>query len=88
MLKVKLECRNVRMDKIAGCFERSRKLPFGYKIWLYDGRIFAYFKIKSFSDLKQLTKRLKRMKNIRINLHRIEEGGSWLRRIKFNPWKN
>ena len=87
-MKVKLECCNVRMEKIVQCFERSGKVPFGYKIWRYDGRIFAYFKVKSFSDLRQLTKRLKRIKNIVINFHRIEEVGSWLKKIKFNPWKN
>lgn len=85
-MKVKLECCNVRMEKIAECFEKS-KLPSGYKLWLYDGRIFAYFRVKNISGLKRLTKRLKRI-NVELNFHRIEEEGSWLKKFSFNPWKN
>lgn len=88
MMKVKLECRNIRMEKIARCFERSSKLPFGYKIWLYDGRIFAYFKVKSISDLKELNKRLKRVENTQIMYHRIEKVKSWLKKPLFNLLRN
>lgn len=85
-MKVKLECKNVRMEKVAECFERSHKLPSGYKLWLYDGRVFAYFRVRSISDLKQLTNKLKRIKNIELNFHRIEVGASWLKRVlKFDP---
>lgn len=85
-MKVKLECYNAKMEKIAACLERSGKLPFGYKLWLYDGRIFAYFRVKSISDLKQLMKRLKRIKDIELNFHRIAQEGSWLKKnLAFNP---
>ncbi len=87
-MKVKLECRNIRMAKIAGLFERYGKLTSGYKIWLYDGSVFAYFKVRSISDLKELDKRLKRMKNIRIRYHRIEKVESWLKKLILNILKN
>lgn len=86
MMKVKLECRNTRIEKIANCLDRFGKLPFGYKIWLYDERVFAFFKVKSVSDLNELTRRLKRIKNIQFKYHRIEKVESWLRRkLAFNP---
>lgn len=88
MMKVKLECCNVRMEKITDCFEGSGKLPFGYKIWLYDGRVFAYFKVRSISDLKELNKGLKRIKNIEFRYHRIEKVESWLKKITLNLLKN
>jgi len=77
MLKVKLECRNVRCEKIANLLSRFRKtFPFGYKVWVYDGRVFAYFKVKSISDLNEFTRRLKRINGIEFNYHRIER--SWI----------
>lgn len=88
MMKVKLECCNVRMERIASCFERSSKLPFGYKIWLYDGSVFAYFKVRSILDLKELNRRLKRIKNIRLRHHRIEKVESWLKKLSFNLLRN
>lgn len=89
MMKVKLECRNTRMEKIVNCLEKLSKRPSGYKLWLYDGRVFAYFKVKSVSDLKELTKRLKRIKNIEFKYHRIEKVGSWLKKfLAFNLLKN
>lgn len=42
MLKVKLECTNVRCEKITKLLTRfPRIFPFGYKVWLYDNRVFA-----------------------------------------------
>jgi len=74
MLKVKIECRNVGCEKIAKCLARFGTPNF--KVWLYDGRVFAYFKLRSVSDLNELTRRFKRIKNIELNFHRIEK--AWL----------
>lgn len=87
-MKVKLEIRNVRMNIIAEHFEVFGKLSSGYKLWLYDGRIFAYFKIMSNVHLKELIERLIEMKNIVIIFHRIEVKGSWLKNIRYNLLKN
>ena len=77
MLKVKLECRNVSCEKIMNCLARFGKtFPFGYKVWLYDNRVFAYFKLRSISDLNEFTRRLKRMKKMEFNYNRIER--SWI----------
>ena len=85
MMKVKIECINTRIEKIAYCLE---KVLSGYKIWLYDDRVFAYLKLKSISDLKELNKRLK-CKNIEVKYHRIEKVESWLKKLlTFNLWKN
>ncbi len=84
MLKVKLECRNTRIEKIANCLEKLS----GYKIWLYDDRVFAYFKVKFISDLKDLNRRLKH-RNIEFKYHRIEKVESWLKKLlKYNLLKN
>jgi hypothetical protein len=76
-MKIKIECRNTKMEKVAGCLE---KLLSQYKIWLYDDRIFAYFKTKSISDFKELTTRFKH-RNIEFKFHRIEKVESWLKRL-------
>jgi uncharacterized protein with ACT and thioredoxin-like domain len=82
-MKVKIEFRNAKMVKIAECLEKS-KLDSGYKLWLYDSNIFAYFKIKDISDLKELIKKLKTMKNVRFIFHNIEEERTWLKKIRFS----
>jgi hypothetical protein len=76
-MKVKVEFGNARMEKIADCLE---KLLSEYKIWRYDDRVFAYFKVKSISDLKKLTTRLKR-EEIEYKYHRIEKVESWLKKL-------
>lgn len=73
MLKVKIECRNVGCEKIANCLAKfGKNFPFRFKVWLYDGRVFAYFKLRSISDVNELTKRLKRIK-IDFTYHRIQK---------------
>jgi hypothetical protein len=73
MLKVKIECRNVGCEKVANCLEKFGKtFPFGHKVWLYDGRVFAYFKLRSFSDLNEFIKRFKRIK-VEFFFHRIQK---------------
>jgi hypothetical protein len=84
MMKVKIEFGNVRIEEIADCLEEFSE----YKIWLYDDRVFAYFKVKSISDLKKLTEELE-LRRIEYKCHRIEKVESWLRKlIRFNLLKN
>jgi len=48
MIEVKLECKNVSCEKIANRLSKFRgTFPFGYKVWVYKDRVFAYFKVKS-----------------------------------------
>ena len=80
MLKVKIECRNVRCEKVANRLAKFGVSPF--KVWLYNESVFAFFKIDSISSLKKLAQQLERMKNLEMKYHRIEMvKESWLRRI-------
>jgi hypothetical protein len=80
MLKVKIECRNVGCEEIA-----NRLAKFGivvYKVWLYNENVFAFFKIDSILSLKELARRLRRIKDVELKYHRIERvKESWLKRI-------
>jgi len=70
MLKVKIECRDAVCEKIAKCLVKLGKS--GFKIWLYNGRVFACFKLRSVLELSEFTKRLKRQ-NIDFVFHRIQK---------------
>ena len=74
MIEVKLECKNVSCEKMANRLSKFRgTFPFEYKVWAYKDRVFAYFKVKSISDLNELKRRLKRIKKIEFTFHRIQK---------------
>lgn len=73
MIEVKLECKNVSCEKIANRLSKFRgTFPFGYKVWVYKDKVFAYFKVRRIKDLNEFTRKLKRIKRIEYKYHKIE----------------
>jgi len=63
-----VECKNVRFEKIAECLSR---LTDSFGLWTYKNAIYASFDIKSLLELRELSRRLKRIKNIEFRFIRI-----------------
>jgi hypothetical protein len=74
MLRVVVECKNVRSEKIAKCLY---KLTDGFKLWMHDNVVYALFDVGSLLELKELSRELKRIKNIDFRFIKI--------RTVFNP---
>jgi hypothetical protein len=72
MIEARLECEKVSCEKIANLLSKFRgSFPFGYKVWVYKKRVFAYFKVRCIVDLNSFNRKL-RMKKIKFKYHRIE----------------
>jgi hypothetical protein len=69
MLRVMVECKNVRSEKIAKYLTR---LTNGFKLWIHDNAVYALFDIDSLLELKELSKRLKRIKSIEFKYVKIQ----------------
>jgi len=50
MLLVKVECKNVATEKLAEIL--SNYTEPGFRVWLYNKRIYAIFRLSSISPLK------------------------------------
>ena len=74
IVEAKLECKNVSCEKIANCLSKSKRtFPFEYKVWVYKNSVFAYFKVRSMSDLNELARRLRRIKKSELTFHQIQK---------------
>jgi hypothetical protein len=86
MFKVKIECRNVRCERVAKFLARFRKdFPFGYKVWLQDNKIFAAFMLESVSDLNDLIRRLRYM-HTSFKFHQILRVQIRRTKDRYTPW--
>ncbi|MDI6826774.1 MAG: hypothetical protein QMD36_06390 [Candidatus Aenigmarchaeota archaeon] len=73
MIEAKLECKNVSCEKLANRLSKFRgAFPFGYKVWAYKDRVFAYFRVRCIMDLNEFTRRLRTIKNAEYQYHKIE----------------
>jgi hypothetical protein len=70
MLRVLLECKKVRSEKIAGILD---KLTNAFSVWMHRKLVYALFELESFLDLRELDKRLKAEK-IDFKYIRIKRG--------------
>lgn len=71
MLLAKIECKNITVEKLA---ERLTEIAEqGFRVWLYDKKVYAIFRVSSISILKKLVEKLKRVKNLELKFFRIEE---------------
>jgi hypothetical protein len=73
-MRTRLECRNVKIDKIL-----KRLVKFGkcseYKVWEYNNIVYLALKTGSISDLKELVKRLKSVCELRFS--RVDYNLPW-----------
>ena len=69
ILRVMVECRNVKAERIAKYLDR---LAEGFKIWTHDEKVYAMFEIPSLSEVRELIKRLRRAKKAEFELTKIQ----------------
>lgn len=65
MIEVRLECKNVSIEKILSW---PSKFPdsFEYKIWEYNGRIYFRIKASTMQELKEITGKLREICEFRF----------------------
>jgi hypothetical protein len=68
MLRVMVECKNVRSEKIAKYLTR---LTNGFKLWMHDNAVYVLFDIKSLLELRELSRKLKQVKSIEFRFIKI-----------------
>ena len=66
MMRARLECTNVKIDRILKCLANFGKSS-EYKIWEYNGIVYVALKTGSMLDLKELIKRLKLVCDLRFS---------------------
>jgi hypothetical protein len=64
-----VECKNVRSEKIAKYLSR---LTDGFRLWMHDNAVYALFDIESLLELRELSRRLKRIKSIEFRFIKIQ----------------
>lgn len=70
MLLAKVECKKVSIERLAEIL--SEYTEPGFKIWKYNKKIYAMFRLSSLLSLKNLTEKLRELK-IKFNFYRIQE---------------
>jgi len=75
MIEVRLECKNVKIEKIANWLSKFGK-SFEYKVWEYNNTIYASFKVSSLSNLDELERKLKQNR-VEFRFSRINCVLSW-----------
>jgi hypothetical protein len=68
ILRVIVECKNVRSEKIA---KYLSKLTDGFRLWMHNNAVYALFDIDSLLELKELSRNLKRVKNMEFRYVKI-----------------
>jgi len=71
MLLAKIECKNITVEKLAE--QLTEIAEQGFRVWLYDKKVYAILKVSSISVLKKLIEKLKEVKNLEFRFFRIEE---------------
>jgi len=69
MLRVMVECKNVKSEKIA---KYLTKFTDGFRLWIHDSAVYALFDIGSLLGLRELSKRLIRIKGIEFRYVKIQ----------------
>ncbi|MEM3590863.1 MAG: hypothetical protein QW702_02020 [Candidatus Bathyarchaeia archaeon] len=63
-----LECKNVRSEKVA---KYLAKLTDGFSLWMHDNSVYALFDVNSLIELKEIGKRLKRIRGVEFRFIKI-----------------
>jgi len=74
MLLAKIECKNIRVEKLAELL--TDVVEQGFMVWIYDKKVYAIFRVSSIPILKNLVAKLNRVKNLEFRFFRIEEVSS------------
>lgn len=61
MLRVMVECKSVRSEKIA---KYLSKLTDGFRLWMHDNAVYASFDVVSLLELMELSRKLKHVKGV------------------------
>jgi hypothetical protein len=69
MFLVKVECKNVTVEKIAENLAEITE-P-GFRVWLYKKKVYSIFKVGSISTLRALILNFK-ANNVKFRFYRIE----------------
>lgn len=80
MIRLRLEFRNAKVREV---FEVLRKICREFKVWRYDGIVFAVLNVKSVSGLCELEKNL-RSKGTEFSYSRIDFELHWWERWRLN----
>ena len=67
-MRVIVECKNARSEKIAECLD---KLAYGFSLWMHDNAVYALFDVNSLIELKEIGKRLKRIRGVEFRFIKI-----------------
>jgi len=70
MLLVKLECKGIATEELAELL--ADYADKGFRVWLYDKKVYANFGLSSLSILRKLVEKL-RESRVKYNIFRIEE---------------
>ena len=57
MLRVMVECKNVRSEKLAKYLD---KLTDGFKIWIHDYVVYGLFDVESLAELKGVKQKIEK----------------------------
>ncbi len=68
MLRVIVECRDVGGEKVA---KRLDKLTDGFRVWVHENKVYALFDVNSFQELKEVVRKLKRIRRIELRFVKI-----------------
>jgi len=71
MLLAKIECKNITTEKLAEHLTEVAEQ--GFRVWIYDKKVYAIFRVSSISILRKLVKKLKRVKNLEFRFFRVDE---------------
>ena len=72
MLLAKIECKNITVEKLTEHLTEIAEQ--GFRVWIYDKKIYVIFRVSSISILKKFVEKLKRVKNLEFRFFRMEEG--------------
>jgi hypothetical protein len=70
MFLVKVECKNVKVEKIAENLAEITE-P-GFRVWLYKKKVYSIFKVNTISTLRRLIENFEAI-NVKFRFFRIEE---------------
>jgi len=70
MLLTKVECEKITVEKLGEHLVYT--VEQGFRVWLYNKKVYATFKISSFPALKKLIENFK-ANNVKFRFFRIEE---------------
>ena len=63
-----MNVKNIRSEKL---FKYLDRLTDGFKIWMHDDMVYGLFDVESLVKLKELSRRLKQVKNIEFRFIKI-----------------